>query len=241
VQFSPGPQAVTLSASVTGPGGAPVNEGTVTFNAAGQSLTAAVSGGLATATLNLPAGFAAGQYAINASYADASNANGVVNLTPSTAPAATLTVLPPAVVTVTPPSSITITGVSLSGGFGSVTETVTAHVSSPGGPVNGGLVTFDVGGSAVQAGVSNGTATASVRIPSSAAGGAQGILASFGGSSAFGPSSTGLTAILNFLAEFFPAALSFRADGSQVLSIDFFGIPLVFTYSSSGGLIGFSL
>jgi hypothetical protein len=26
-----------------------------------------------------------------------------------------------------------------------------------------------------------------------------------------------------------------------LLTIDFFGIPLVFTYSSSGGLIGFSL
>jgi hypothetical protein len=227
-QFSSGPQAMTLSATVSSASG-PVNEGAVTFTAAGQTLTAAVHGGVAAAVLTLPANFPAGQSAITASYADPANANGVVNLAPSTA-AATLTVVRP--------TTISITGISLSGGFGSNSETVTARVSSPSGPVNGGVVTFDVGGSAVQAGVSNGVATATVSVP---AGGPLGISATFNGGSAFAPSSAGLTAILNFLAEFFPASVSFGADGSQVLTIDFFGIPLVWTYNASGGLVSFRL
>jgi hypothetical protein len=228
VQFSSGQQGVTLSANVTSSSG-PVNEGTVTFTAAGQTLTAAVNGGVAVATLVLPGGFAAGSYAINASYADAANANGIVNLTASTAAPATLTVVRS--------TTIHITGLNLSGGFGSKTETVTAQVTSGGGPVNGGTVTFNVGGSAVQASVSNGTATASVSV---SAGSSLGISANFGGSG-FASSSTGLTAILNFLAEFFPATVTFGSDGSEVLTIDFFGIPLVWTYPPGGGSPHFSL
>jgi hypothetical protein len=229
VQFSSGQQGVTLSATVTSSSG-PVNEGTVTFTAAGQTLTAAVNGNVATATLVLPGGFAAGSYAINASYADTTNANGVVNLTPSTAAPATLTVVRP--------TTIHITGLTLSGGFGSRTETVTAQVTAAGGPVNGGTVTFNVGGSAVQASVSNGTAQASVNVP---AGTSLGISANFDGGSAFGSSSGGLTAILNFLAELFPATVTFNSDGSEVLTIDFFGIPLVYTYNASGGLESFRI
>jgi hypothetical protein len=233
VQFGSGAQGVTLTASVTTPGGGPVNEGTVTFTALGQTLTAAVSGSVAHVVLSLPGGLGAGQYAINASYADAPNANGIVNLNASTAPSATLTVVRP--------SSITITGISLSGGFGSVTETVTAQVSAPGGTVNGGTVTFNVAGQTVQAGVSNGVATASVRVPSVAAGAPQGVSASFGAGNAFSGSSAGLTAILNFLTEFFPASITFGADGSEVLTVSFFGIPLTWTYSAGGALVSFKI
>jgi hypothetical protein len=228
-QFSTGQQAMTLSATVTSSSG-PVNEGTVTFTAAGQTLTASVNGGVAGAVLVLPGSFPAGSYAITASYADSANANGVVNLGPSTAAPATLTVVHT--------TTIHITGLTLSGGFGSPTATVTAQVSSPGGPVTGGVVTFDVGGSTVQAGVSNGIASASVSVPP---GTSLGISATFNGGSAFAPSSAALTAILNFLAEFFPATVSFGADGSEVLSIDFFGIPLVYTYPAGGGPATFSL
>jgi hypothetical protein len=135
-------------------------------------------------------------------------------------------------------TTVTITHVSIAPGFGSVSEAVTAQVTSPFGPVNGGVVTFNVVGTQVQAEVVNGTASAQVRVPASAAGGSQGIGAAFsevGG--AFAASSGSRVALLNFFNEFFPAVVAFNADGSEVLSLDFFGIPLVFTYNADGVLV----
>jgi hypothetical protein len=42
-------------------------------------------------------------------------------------------------------------------------------------------------------------------------------------------------------AEFFPASVVLRADGSEVLTIDFFGIPLVWTFDASGAQVGFRI
>src|SRR6185437_9177252 len=74
------PQTVTLTADVASADGSTVNEGAVHFvvtNPNGTNLTASgnVSNGTATATLTVPAGFAAGSYAFHADYEDTSNVN----------------------------------------------------------------------------------------------------------------------------------------------------------------------
>jgi hypothetical protein len=226
-------QQATLTATVSAGNGTSVNEGVVTFTAAGQTITAAVNGGVANAVLTIPGGAAPGTSAIGVSYADATNVNGLLNFTASAGSGA---------LTVQRSTSVTITQVSVTPGFGSVTEAVTAQVTSPYGPVNGGVVTFNVAGTLVQAGVVNGTASARVSVPASAAGGSQGISATFsevGGvfSSSFGSRS----ALLNFLSEFFPTVVSIAADGSEVVSVSFFGIPLTYTYNASGALVGITI
>jgi hypothetical protein len=228
VLYGPAQQA-TLTATVSAANGTSVNEGFVTFTAAGQTITTAVQGGLANAVLTIPGGSAPGTSAISASYADVTNANGLLNFTASAGSGA---------LTVQQSTTVTITHVSIAPGFGSVSEAVTAQVTSPFGPVNGGVVTFNVAGTLVQAGVVNGTASAQVRVPASAAGGSQGIGAAFsevGG--AFAASSGSRSVFLNFLSEFFPTVVSIAADGSEVVSISFFGIPLVFTYNADGVLV----
>jgi hypothetical protein len=224
-------QPVTLTATVTAANGSTVNEGVVTFTAAGQVLTAAVSGGVASAVLDIPAGFPPGASSINASYADGTNANGQVNFASSAAPSGTLSL--------TYTTTIRLTQVSLSPSFLGVSETVTAQVSNPNGPLNGGVVTFNVGGVQVQAGVSGGLARASVVVPLSSAGGSQGITATY--SDASGLNSTSFnarTAMLSFFNEFLSAVVTFGADGSEMVTLDFFGLPLVFTYNASGALTG---
>jgi hypothetical protein len=229
VVASGGAQAVTLSAAVSSSNG-PVDEGTVTFTAAGQTVTAAVHGGAAAASVTLPPGFPTGQYAITASYADAANSNGLLNLTPAAA-SGTLTVVRT--------SAVTITGVSLTPGLGSVTETVTAQVTSPSGPVTSGSVTFSVGGVQVQAAVNNGTATASVTVPAGAALGPQGISATFADASGqITGSSASRTAFLSVFSAFLPGAVTIGADGSEVLTLSFFGIPLTFVFNAAGQLTG---
>jgi hypothetical protein len=83
VNFSNNGQQVMLTANVTSPAGA-VNEGNVTFTLGNLTATGQVTNGKATATLNLPGGFAAGNYGFSASYADVKNANGATNFAAST-------------------------------------------------------------------------------------------------------------------------------------------------------------
>jgi hypothetical protein len=224
-------QPVTLTATVSAANGSIVNEGVVTFTAAGRTLTAAVRGGVASTVLNLPPGFPVGASSINASYADGANANGQLNFAASTAPSGTLSL--------TYTTTISLTQVSLTPSFFGVSETVTAQVSNPNGPLTGGVVTFNVGGVLVQAGVSGGLARASVVVPLSAAGGSQGITATF--TDALGLNSSGFaarTAMLNLFNEFMSAVVTFGADGSEMVTLDFFGLPLVFAYNASGTLTG---
>jgi hypothetical protein len=165
-------QTVTVDATVTSPNGGPVNEGNVTFtvvnpNGANVTATGAVTGGTATATLTLPAGFLAGSYTVDAAYADSTNANGVVNYAASTATPGTLMVN-------AAPTTTTINPLNVTATFNSTTpQTVQlkADVASPtGGTVNEGNVTFTVvnavyGNLTASAPVINGVATAILTIP----------------------------------------------------------------------------
>src|SRR5262249_246965 len=74
VPFNSAAQPVTLQATVSTQGGGIASKGTGTFMVAGAGTVQATVNnlGVATATLNLAAGFAAGSYAISASYSDAS-------------------------------------------------------------------------------------------------------------------------------------------------------------------------
>jgi hypothetical protein len=221
--FNPGAQTLAVTANVSSVQSGPANSGTVTFSVAGQTVTAGVSGGMAGALIVLPGNFAVGSYNISASFADSTNNNG-----PASA-SATLIINQA-------PTSITITSVQTSGNFFSATQTVTAQVTGPSGPMNGGTVTFNIGGTAVTANVSGGTATATVTLPASAVGGSQNITATFNNGGNFASSSQTQTAFLNFLFEFFPGTVTFNADGSQTVVVDFFFIPLTFVYNSGGAL-----
>jgi hypothetical protein len=220
-----GSQALTLNATVTSPRG-PVNEGTVTITVAGQAVTAAVHGGVAVGVLSLPGGMAAGHYTVMASYNDATNTRGAVNLTPSAA-SGTLTVLQT--------TAVVITQVSLTPSPGGVTEVVTAQVRSPSGPVGGGMITFNIGGTQVQAAINNGTATAAALLVPGAIAGAQGVSANYSNSSALvGASTVSRTAFLNVFNAFFSGMVTLQPDGREVVTLDFFGIPLTFIYNASG-------
>ena len=93
VSFNSNARSVTLTATVTGATGGPVNEGTVTFTVTtaagapvGTPVTVAVVNGVANANFTLPAGTASGTDNIRAVY------SGGVNFLPSQDATATLTV-----------------------------------------------------------------------------------------------------------------------------------------------------
>jgi hypothetical protein len=154
------PQVVTLSTTVTSPDGT-VNEGNVTFTVSNLTATAAVNNGVATATLGLPSGFAAGSYPIDASYTDVTNSNNTVNFQPSSG-SGTLTVA-------AAPTSVSVSPVTVTFNTDlSQTVTVTATVTSPtGSTVNEGNVTFSISGlgSMTSAVGATGVASATFSVP----------------------------------------------------------------------------
>jgi hypothetical protein len=170
-------QLVTLSATVASAAGGAVNEGVVTFTVGAFTATANVTGDTATATLILPAGFAAGSYPIAASYADSNNANATVNLGPSTA-ATTGKLTVNAASTTTSLLTPTVTS-----NFNSTTaQTVTLSAlvaSATGGTVNEGSVMFTVGTLTATAKVSSGIATTTLTLPAGFAPGSYTINASY--------------------------------------------------------------
>jgi hypothetical protein len=137
VPFSSNSQNITLSATVTAQGVSSVNEGHVTFHVLGQTLTAAVSNGVANTTLTLPGGTALGAYPMQAVYSDSSPDPGnlcgsVVNssLTVASAP-------------------VTTTAASQSVFYNAASQpfTLTATVTDPADSsdlVNEGTVTFTI-------------------------------------------------------------------------------------------------
>jgi hypothetical protein len=175
-------QKVTLSATVGSSTDGTINEGNVTFtvtNPNGVNLTAVgmVTGDTATATLTIPAGFAAGSYSFTAAYADSVNGNGVLNYSASPASnSGTLTVNAAATTT-------TLTSTALSSTYNSTIAqkvTLSATVdSSTGGPVNEGIVTFTVGTLTATANVSAGKATTTLTIPAGFAAGSYTLNASY--------------------------------------------------------------
>jgi hypothetical protein len=228
VGFNASAQQMTLTAKVTSPNGGAVNEGTVTFTVAGQTLSAGVSNGVASAVLVLPGGFASGTFPIVANYTDALNGNGVANYGGSGA-TGDLVVAPAA-------SATSITSVQLATGAGGLVETITAQVSGPIGPVNAGVVTFNVAGTSVQGSVSNGIATASLTVTSAQAGSTQSITATFGGGGNLAASTQTRNVFLNGFSSSFPTTVTIHADGSQTVTVDLFFLPLVYQYNSSGVL-----
>jgi hypothetical protein len=180
-----GAGSVTLTATVAATG-ATVTGGVVIFAVkdlgnvtVGTPVGVGVSNGVASASYPLPAGLPLGTYRIEAAYSGSANFHASSN-------AATLTIARAATTT-------SADGASASFGAGSVT--LTAGVTSPGGFVNSGTMTFtvkDAGdatvGAPVIAGVSGQGASASYPLPAGLPPGTYRIEAAYSGSGNFLPS-----------------------------------------------------
>jgi hypothetical protein len=90
----------------------------------------------------------------------------------------------------------------------------------------------------VQAGVSGGKASASVSVPGSAVAGPISVQATYSNpGSAFATTTQTVNALLTLYNEFFPGSVTINADGSEVVTVDFFFLPIVFTYNAQGALV----
>src|SRR5262249_41324070 len=129
-------QSVTVSATVSSPGGA-VNEGTETFtvlsgtNPVGTPVTVNVTNGAASSSYTVPAGQAPGTYTLKALY------NGTGNFASSLDTSHTLLI---GAVTTTPTAS----NVSAAYSLAAQAVSLTAAVTSGAGPVNEGTETFTI-------------------------------------------------------------------------------------------------
>ena len=180
-------EGVSLAANVSSAAGT-VNQGSVTFtitNSASKQVaqaTISVADGVASGNYYLPAGTAPGAYTIQAVY------NGTPSYAASLPGSGTLTV--GAATTTTAASSSTV-------GFNSTGESpnLTATVTSPGGAVNTGTITFTIMsgattiGAATSANVVNGTASTAYPIDPGAAIGTYTIQAAYTATTDFGGSS----------------------------------------------------
>ncbi len=181
-------EGITLSANVTSSAGT-INQGSVTFtilNSAGAQvvppIVVSVLNGVASSNYSLPAGTGVGTLTIEAVY------DGTASYAASLSANSTLTIS--GATTATTASSTSI-------GYNSAAQSVplVASVTSPGGIVNGGTVTFTIYsgstpvGSSVNANVSSGTTSASYPLPPGAAIGTYTIEAVYTATSDFGGSS----------------------------------------------------
>jgi hypothetical protein len=228
VNFSNNGQNVTLSAAVSNPQGIPVIEGEVTFFLLGAFQTPVqVSNGVATLTIQLPGGVPAGTSSIDAGYSDPKG-----NYTGSTGSS---------VLQINQTSTgIQINSLDINPNlFGNASVTVHATVSGAGS----GQVVFSIAGVSKSTGVNgDSTATATLSIPNSALGGGLGVSASFSDPSGnLGGSSQSKTANLNFWDLLLQATVTFNADGSQSLQLNFFNLLLLFVFDSSGAFSGSTL
>jgi hypothetical protein len=166
--FNSSGASVPLSATIASPAGA-VNEGTVTFgvfngsNLIGEAVTSSdVSGGMGTASFNLPAGTPPGSYTLRAEFDDA---GGNFVTSNNSTDSAVLTITPAQTTTTVSPVVVPISAASQS-------VTLHASIQSAGGTVGGGSVSFTVMqgasplGSAVSSGaVVGGMATSTYTLP----------------------------------------------------------------------------
>uniref|UniRef100_Q02CP8 Polymorphic membrane protein n=1 Tax=Solibacter usitatus (strain Ellin6076) TaxID=234267 RepID=Q02CP8_SOLUE len=233
--FSASNQGVTLSATVTSPSGT-VSSGTVTFTVfnslsvqVGVAATSGtVSSGNASASFTLPGGSAAGVYSIHATY------NGTTNLLASSDNTHTLSVNASTTTTAAPASVI----------FSTSTQTVplSATVTSAGGQVNAGTVTFtlfDSGNAQVGSPVTSGTVTAGAAsanftLPASTPAGTYSIHASYSGAGNFAASSDNthnltVAAPSATTTTVVPASASFSTSSQSV--------PFSATVTSAGGTV----
>ena len=186
--FNSSSQTITLSATVTS-GTTKINEGNETFtilsgiNIIGTPVTVAVANGVATtSTYTLPAGTGTGTYTIQAIYYGTGNYLGYIDSSH------TLTINAAATTTAAKSASTTYSTAPQS-------VPLSATITSGGGSVNGGTVTFTIlnGGttiaSATSGSIVNGAATATVTLPAGTAIGNYAIQAAYSGSANFGGSS----------------------------------------------------
>ena len=183
--FNSSTQTVMLSATVTSTAGT-VNGGTVTFTVfsgttvIGTAINASAVAGMASGTYMLPAGTAAGNYTIDASYGSTNN------FASSTATAQPL-MISQAMTTSVAVSATTIFSGSL--------QPVLIHVTinSGAGPVNGGIVVITIFGGTIigtelSLPVDNGLASGTYILPAGTAAGSYMIEASYGGTNNFATS-----------------------------------------------------
>jgi hypothetical protein len=143
VNYDPSPQVVTLSTSVLAPDGTPINQGQVTFFAAGEGITVPVSNGSASAQIALPGGLPPGSYPIVASFTDNSgdwrsgSSVGILQLLAG-------------------PTTITVTSITDTYTWNAQVETVTGTVTTNGQPVPEGTVIVSDGGQTQTVGVNGG-------------------------------------------------------------------------------------
>ena len=176
--YSPSVKNVTLSSTVTSPGGT-VNEGSVTFQVkngasnVGAPLAGTVSNGNASVSYSLPTGTAVGTYTINASYSGTNfSANSDIVHSLNVTQAATSTSASNASATYSPSAQ----SVSLS-----------ATVTSPAGTVSEGSVTFQLTrsggniGTAISGSTLNGSSSVTSTIPAGTTAGTYTINASYSG------------------------------------------------------------
>jgi CSLREA domain-containing protein len=214
-------QPVTLNAAVTS-GAGTVSSGTVTFSVfnggtqIGSSTSAAnVSDGNASASYTLPGGTSAGTYTIVANY---SGAGGFGSSSDNTH---TLTV---------EPAGTTTGSGNQTANFSSSTQSVSlsATVTSPGGTVDAGTVTFTllsgvtpVGSATTSAAISSGSASVNYTLPAGTAAGPYTIQAVYNGSTDFQSSSnashilTVVPSTVNVTIGTNPAGLSFSIGGTS--------------------------
>jgi hypothetical protein len=236
--FTTNGQTLSLQANVsdTSHPADTVSEGVVTFtvqdshgNTVGSPVQGNVNSGSASANFSLPAGQSIGSYTIVVHYSDSAG-----NFTDNGDSGSALTVSPAATSVQLIQSSWTPNYFNLT-----VTETVTAHVNSPGTAVNGGTVTFQAFGHTVSGNVDgNGNATAQVTLPIFQLPSSQTVNASYtDGPGDFSPSSTSSAAVWPLVGMLFPTRTGFSDNGNQVMVFDIGWLQFVFTFNSSNSLI----
>jgi hypothetical protein len=190
LMYNSAAQTLQLTAAVTGPAGG-VTTGSVTFTVGALTpVTGQLNAqGVATAKLTIPAGTAAGSYAVSAVYTDQTDAIGGTNLATSSA-SGTLNIQSAA-------TKVTASGSATYSATADQQVTLTAAVKSPGGTVPGGTVTFIYGNQTVQGQVSNGVASAPITVTAGTAAGTYSFSVSYGGTGNFAASSGSGTLTVN--------------------------------------------
>jgi Bacterial Ig-like domain (group 3) len=234
VVFKTTAQPVLLSASITSTAGT-VNEGIETFTilsgptVIGTATSTNVANGAASVSYTLPAGTAAGTYAIQAAY------GGTVNYQSATESAHQLIVNAASTTT-----TAAIAATTFSGNAQSVP--LSATVTSAAGVVNEGTATFTIMkgttavGSPVTVNVVGGSASASYPLPAGTSGGSYTIQASFNGTSNFVASSDAAHSLT------IAAATTTTTAANASLTVTSIGgahvIPLTATITSPAGVVG---
>ena len=237
--FNTANQNVTLNATLTATTGDTVAGGTVTFKVfngstqiGANAVSGTVAGGAASATFVLPGGTNAGTYTIQATYSGTSTGTGDFLASSDTTNTHTLTVNP---------ASTTTTASNATATFSSSTQSVTlnATVTSPGGTVGAGTVTFTVlngatpVGSATTSGtVTGGSASVSYSLPASTPAGTYTIQAVYNASTNFSGSSDNTHTLAISAATTTTASnvtVTFSATNQTV--------PLSATVTSGGGTV----